>query len=94
MIDLLIYVVDSVVNIRVWIEFVNILSIIIGSGINSGINRYNIDIIILLVIMFLKRWKFSDSGFEKFFRILIGKKSGVGEMYFVKNLSFFFLKFV
>lgn len=74
----------KVVNIKVWIVFVNNFKNIIGIGIIKGIKEIRIVIINLLVNIFLKSWKFRDKGFVKFFKILIGKSIGVGWIYLLK----------
>lgn len=55
-----------------------------GIGIIEGIKEIRIIIINLLVNIFLKSWKLSDRGFVKFFKMLIGKRIGVGWIYFLK----------
>lgn len=74
----------KVVKIRVWILFVNNLRSMIGIGIIKGIKEIRIIIINLLVKIFLKSWKLSDKGFVKFFKMLMGKRIGVGWIYFLK----------
>lgn len=79
---------------RVWILFVNNLRNIIGIGIIKGIKEIRIIMINLLVNIFLKSWKLSDRGFVKFFKMLMGKRIGVGWMYLLKYFNFFLLSFV
>lgn len=74
----------NVVKIRVWILFVNNLRNMIGIGIIKGIKEIRIIMINLFVNIFLKSWKLSDNGFVKFFNMLIGKRIGVGLIYFLK----------
>lgn len=66
----------------------------IGIGMIEGIKEIRIIIINLLVNIFLKSWKLSDKGFVKFFKMLIGKRIGVGWMYLLKYFNFFFERFV
>lgn len=56
----------------------------IGIGIIEGIKEIRIIIINLFVNIFLKSWKLSDKGFVKFFKMLMGKRIGVGCMYLLK----------
>lgn len=47
-------------------------------GIISGIKVIKMLMISLFVNKFLKRWKFNDKGFVKFFKMLIGNKKVIG----------------
>lgn len=68
------------VNIKVWIVLVNNFNVIRGKGISKGISSISIVIINLFVRMLLNKWKFRERGFVKFFKILMGKRMGMGCM--------------
>lgn len=72
-------------------ELANIPRIITGKGINTGTSKQKTDTTISSATTFPKSRKLSDSGFEKSSNILIGKKSGDGEIYLAKNPSPFSL---
>ena len=91
-IDSPIYAAVSVANTSACTELANIPSIITGNGINNGTNKHKTDTTISSATTFPKRRKLSDSGFEKSSSILIGKKSGLGEIYLAKKPRPFSLK--
>lgn len=68
------------VNIKAWIVLVNNFNVIRGKGISKGISSISIVIINLFVRMLLNKWKFRERGFVKFFKILMGKRMGMGCM--------------
>ena len=79
------YAADSVENTNACTELAKRPKTITGNGTKTGTNKQRTDTTISSAKMFPNKRKLSESGLVKSSRMLIGRKTGAGKIYFTKN---------